>query len=146
MKTILIVAGMLLSTATFATHVPEHIRQAFEKDYPEADAALWELIKEGYAATFQTEEGLKKAIYAEDGQWRETRLRILMRDIPSDVQREIRKVAGFSKSTYIGKVTTLEGRFYRIETETGDSVVVRIFDENGLLVSEEQFAFSTGKA
>jgi hypothetical protein len=146
MKILLLLAGLLMANTAFATKVPEHVRQAFEKDHPEAEAAFWEITKEGYAATFQSEEGLIKAIYSESGDWKETRTRILLRDIPADIQREIRKVTGYSKTTYIGKVLTPEGRFYRIESETADAVVVRVFDENGLLVSEEQLTFSIGKA
>jgi hypothetical protein len=146
MKILLLLAGLLMANTAFATKVPEHVRQAFEKDHPEAEAAFWEITKEGYAATFQSEEGLIKAIYSESGDWKETRTRILLRDIPADIQREIRKVTGYSKTTYIGKVLTPEGRFYRIESETAEAVVVRVFDENGLLISEEQLTFSIGKA
>lgn len=146
MKILLLLAGLLMANTAFATKVPEHVRQAFEKDHPEAEAAFWEITKEGYAATFQAEEGLIKAIYSESGDWKETRTRILLRDIPADIQREIRKVTGYSKTTYIGKVLSPKGRFYRIESETAEAVVVRVFDENGLLVSEEQLTFSIGKA
>ncbi|HRD80111.1 MAG TPA: hypothetical protein PLL53_05070 [Saprospiraceae bacterium] len=143
MKTILLLAGLLLVNISFAGIVPEYIQRAFEKDHPEAESAFWEITKEGYAATFQAEEGLKKAIYSEEGGWLETRTRILLRDIPADVQREIRKEIGYTKATYIGKVLSPEGRFYRIESETAEAVVVRIFDENGRLISENEFAFST---
>lgn len=143
MKIILLFAGLLLANFASATIVPEHIRQAFEKDHPEAHAEFWELTKEGYAATFQAEEGLKKAIYSEAGAWLETRVRILLRDIPVDVQREIRKETGYTKTTYVGKVLSPDGRFYRIESETAEAVVVRIFDENGLMISENEFVFST---
>jgi hypothetical protein len=146
MKIFLLLAGLLIANTALATKVPELVRQAFEKDHPEVEAEFWENTKEGYAATFQAEEGLMKAIYSETGDWKETRTRILLRDIPADIQREIRKVIGYSKTTYIGKVLSPKGQFYRIESETAEAVVVRVFDENGLLISEEQLTFSIGKA
>lgn len=146
MKTFVMIAGLLLATATVHATVPEAVRAAFKQDYPSAEVSLWEQAKEGCIATFRDAEGLKKAIYTQEGGWVETRTRIILRDIPYDVQKAIRKVTGVVRMTYIGKVQSPEGKFYRIESETADAVTLRVFDENGELLSEEAFYFSIGKA
>ncbi len=146
MKTFLLLAGLFFSTTVLTAGVPEAVKAAFQKDYPAAEVFLWEQNKEGCIATFRDEEGLKKAIYTDQGQWVETRTRIITRDIPTDVMRNIRKTTGVVRMTYIGRVMTPNGKFYRIESETAEEVVVMIFDENGELTSQETFAFSVSKA
>ncbi len=119
---------------------------AFRQQFPEAEVSLWEVCKEGFAASFNNEEGLHKVLYKADGTWPETRTRILLRDIPADVLREIRSTTGYPVMTYVGKVASPTGKKYRIESETESAVIIRIFDENGAPLSEEIFPFSTGKA
>ncbi len=146
MKTLLLLAGLCVGATAYAVDVPAVVKAAFKEDYPLAEASLWEQTKEGCIATFRDEEGLKKAIYTQEGQWMETRITIILRDIPSDVLKSIRKVTGVVRMTYVGKVQSPEGKFYRIEAETAEAVIVRIFDENGELLSEETFTFSISKA
>lgn len=146
MKIFLLIAGLFIGTEIFAGDVPAAVKAAFRNDYPHADVSLWEQTKEGCIATFRDEEGLKNAIYTQEGEWVETRIRIILRDIPYDVQKAIRKVTGVTRVTYIGKVQRPDGKFYRIESESAEAVTLRLFDENGEMISEEAFYFSTSKA
>jgi hypothetical protein len=146
MQIILLTSYLILSGLISIKDIPASVEAAFRKHHPTVQVSLWEVCKEGYAASFNDEEGFKKAMYRADGTWLETRTRILLRDIPADVLREIRRVAGYTHMTYIGSVSTPEGRHYRIESETDREVIIRVFNENGVLKSEEIFLFSIQKA
>jgi hypothetical protein len=146
MTAFILFAFLALSPWGSSDEVPLKVLTSFRERYPEAEVSLWESGSKGFAATFNDEEGLKKAMFSPEGLWQETSLRILLRDIPTDVLREIRKAVGYVRLTYIGRVESPAGRQYRIESETENAVFIRIFDENGAPLSEESFPFSTGKA
>lgn len=146
MTAFILSAFLALSLWFPSDEVPLKVLTFFQQRYPEAEVTLWESSSKGFAATFNDEEGLKKAMFSPEGGWQETRLRILLRDIPTDVLREIRKAVGYVRLTYIGRVESPEGKQYRIESETENAVFIRIFDENGAPLSEESFPFSIGKA
>lgn len=146
MKYFILMTFLFLSFRAQSQEVPLEVQAALRQRYPNAEVALWQSHQKGFAATFNNEEGLQKAIFSPEGLWQETCLRILLRDIPADVFREIRKSVGYVRLTFIGRVESPAGRQYRIESETENAVFIRIFDENGAPLSEESFPFSTGKA
>jgi hypothetical protein len=126
--------------------IPKEVRAAFQQDFPHISVMLWEYGREGYVATFKQAEDLQKAVYSPEGEWKETRTRILLRDLPADLLRQIKLSTGTARITHVARVTCPSGLQYRIESELHDAVVIRVFSESGALLREETFAFSTFKA
>lgn len=144
MKTLLLFISLWASL--HQAEIPTVVIDAFRRDYPETTPTLWEQGREGYLVTFKQEDGLKKAVYTPSGEWIETRTRIMMRDIPTDVLRRIRQETGSEHITHIATVQCPAGIRYRIESEPAHAVIIRIFANTGELLSEDTYEFSTIKA
>ncbi len=140
---VMLLFAFLINSATAYASVPELVEKAFRKDFPEIVNVYWEQRAEVFVAMFQDKEGLKKVFYTPSGNWVETRIRLEMNDLPDGVRRFIQEHYQDAAVTFAGKVLSPNELVYRIESELPDAVVVKLLSETGVLLKEEQIAFST---
>ncbi len=133
-----------VTSATLHASVPELVKKAFRKDFPDIENVYWEQrAEEAFVATFRDEEGLKKVFYTSSGNWIETRIRLSLNDLPGGVRRFIQEHYQDAEITFAGRVLRPNELLYRIESELPDSVIVKLLSEAGLLLKEERITFST---
>lgn len=136
-----------MSTLAIANdNIPENVRTAFEQMFPDVHKqdVFWEVRKDAIVATFNEEGGLKKAFFAEDGEWLETRIRLYTSQLPRAVYRYLEKTHRHSDITFLAKVLHPGGYFYRIESETFEEVVIEFLDRTGALMDTQQIRFTEG--
>lgn len=141
MKTLLIMLTMWVFNGT---NVPEQVRSAFAKEFPNTENVHWEQRNDNFVATFQSEEGLKKVFYQASGAWLETRTRLSLSELPKEVYQFINSNYHDADVTFAGKVERPDGLVFRIESELPDAVIVKLLNENGVVLEEEKITYSTG--
>lgn len=146
MKTILITLScLLLSTFVYGNEytAPAKVQTIFAKMFPGVENVLWEKWNDEVVAIFRDSEGMKKAFFSDQGVWRETRQKIKSHQLPLYVQTILHESYPGMEVTYAGKVYRPQEIIYRVESESTEKVIVKIFEEGGTLVSEETIRFST---
>lgn len=126
--------------------VPERVKTAFRQMYPNVHEpdVHWEVRKEAIVATFQEDGGLKKAFYAEDGEWLETRVRLYTSQLPRAIYTYLDRYHSHSDITFLAKVLHPGGFLYRIESETFEEVVIELVDRQGKLLDTRRIPFTEG--
>lgn len=122
--------------------IPVNVRSALYVHHPTAEGVYWEHRKEGIVANFQTPNGLTKVFFQEDGQWLETRIRTGLAAIPNPITQYLDEHFAKADISYAGKTLKPDGStVYRIESELPSEIVVKIFDEEGMLLQEQRIPF-----
>ncbi len=137
----------LISTIGFSNgHIPPRVKAAFTQLFPEVHEAdvYWEARKEALVATFNEDGDFKKAFFAEDGEWLETRIRLYPTALPRSVFQYLKKHHSDVDVTFLGKVLLPDGFLYRIEWETFEEVVIELVDKQGTLVEASTIPFTEG--
>lgn len=146
MKTILITLSCLfLSLSTYCNEymAPVKVQSVFAKMFPEVENVHWEKWNDEVVAIFRDQEGLKKAFFSDQAVWRETRQKIKVHQLPLYVQTILHESYPDMEVTYAGKVYRPQEIIYRVESESTEAVIVKLFEEGGTLISEETIRFST---
>ncbi len=129
---------IFLLNASFAQRtVPEAARGAFGQLYSSIENPFWEYREGANVAMFSDENGLKKVFFDNNGEWLETRTRMKPTDLPSDVFNYLDIHYQDADVTYAGKVNRPDGTFYRVESELPGVIVVKLLNEQGNLVEQE---------
>lgn len=118
---------------------PNSVLEAFSKLVPTESTPYWEFREGAYVAMFSHADGLKKMFFDEKGEWLETRTRIDRQILPVGVKRFIDTHYAEANITYIGRVDQPESQLYRIESEIGTSVVIKLLSDQGVLMKEDRF-------
>ena len=125
---------------------PMAVQIAFQDQHPEVDRPFWEIREGAMVALFKDENQLVKAFFERNGEWRETRERTPLTLLPEAVQYFVRTHFEHADITYVGVVTApLQRPLYRIESEVQDAVVIKLLNEEGLLVRQERIDFDTSQ-
>ncbi|MEZ5043508.1 MAG: PepSY-like domain-containing protein [Saprospiraceae bacterium] len=123
-------------------NTPSAVLEAFQKLEPKVQTPIWEYREGAFVAMFSHVDGLKKVFFNEEGEWLETRTRIAYESLPSGVKRFIDDHYAAANITYIGKVDQHDSTFYRVESELLSSVVIKLLDEQGILLKENRIDWS----
>ena len=139
---LLILLGSLASPVLAQIEVPEAAQYHLAKHYPEAQAPHWEYREGGLSAMFTVQHQLIKVFYEKSGQWRETRTRLSPTYIPQEVLVYMQTHFQNAFITYAGLVVSPSQRYYRIEAEYPDSVVIKLLTPKGDVMEEQRFTYS----
>ena len=121
---------------------PSAIKSIFTQMFPEAEDVLWEKWGREVVAIFRDWKGLKKAFFTEQGIWLETREKLKTHQLPIYVQTTLYESYPNMEVTYAGKIYRPQEIIYRVESESEKSVIVKLFEESGTLISEKVIRFS----
>ncbi|MCO6475141.1 MAG: PepSY-like domain-containing protein [Phaeodactylibacter sp.] len=137
---------LAVGSAQANDQVPESVKAAFEQMHPDVHEldVHWEVRKEAIVATFNEGGGLKKAFFAQDGEWLETRVRLYTSQLPRAVFKYLESIQSDADVTFMAKVLHPGGFLYRIESETFEEVVIELLDRQGTLLEKKHIPFTEG--
>lgn len=145
MKNIAFFAALLLSPWALIGQeiIPDAVVEAFGKREPGISNALWEYREGAFVALFKHKDGLKKVFFDKQGVWLETRTRIALDALPEGVKKFINEHYLDAHITYIGEVEQPGiPTLYRVESELATYVVIKLLNEQGVLVKENRIDWS----
>lgn len=123
---------------------PRGVQTTFQDQHPDVERPFWEIREGAHVALFKEEGQLVRAFFEGNGEWRETRKRTPLTLLPEAVQYFVRHHFEHTNITYVGVVTSpVEKPLYRVESELHNAVVIKLLDEEGVLVRQERIAFDT---
>ena len=148
MRLLVLMLLLLAGTSSVQANdqIPESVKAAFAQMHPgvsEPDV-YWEVRKEAIVATFNEDGGLKKAFFAENGEWLETRVRLYTSQLPRAVFNYLERSRSNADVTFLAKVLHPGGFLYRIESETFEEVVIELLDRQGSLLETKRIPFTEG--
>lgn len=123
-------------------NIPTTVLAAFHELAPEVKSPFWEFREGAFVAMFSHEKGLKKVFFNQDGQWLETRTRLMAPALPKGVKQFVEQLYTTALITYIGEVEQPARTVYRVETESIDTVSIKLLSEGGELLEENQIELS----
>lgn len=147
MKVLALIVFLFASITVQANDpIPDSVKAAFEQMHPAVNEldVFWEVRKEAIVATFNEDGGLKKAFFAENGQWLETRVRLYASQLPRAVFNHLERSRSNADVTFLAKVLHPGGFLYRIESETFEEVVIELLDRQGALLETRRIPFTEG--
>ena len=151
---ILIVLGFTMNANAkdFGRNVPQQVRAAFLKQYPQASIRDWKITELGYKAEFKIAHKKQTATYASDGTWlRSATILKRLNDLPESVKSAFKKsrFASFYDDE-IKEVTTKDSKTYIliIDNHNGNTIPTEgygswedyqlVYDSNGVLTSVKE--------
>ena len=126
--------------------IPESTKYTFQRLYPKADYVYWQDQQDAVVATFLADQGLKKTLFTDSGEWIETRLRMTSEELPAGVQKFIRENYRGAEIVFCGRVYNENGAWFRIESEYADRTVLRMVDWFGDLIIEKEILYEDSNA
>ena len=140
---IFLLLSLLISISSFGQkNTPSSVLEAFHKLEPDVSTPFWEYREGAHVAMFPHMDGLKKMFFNEDGDWLETRTRLEKESLPAGVKGFITDRYAEADITYVGKVDQPHRTLYRIESELNSSVIIKLLNEDGVLLSENRIDWS----
>lgn len=121
---------------------PVAVLNAFAELNPEVNNPFWECREGAFVAMFSHEDGLKKVFFDQDGQWLETRTRLMVPALPKGVKQFVEQLYATRQITYLGKVEQPSRTIYRVETETLNNVSIKLLNEGGEILEEDRIELS----
>lgn len=136
--------GLILSLSVVQaqTNTPTAVLDAFSELNPAVDNPFWEFREGSFVAMFSHEEGLKKVFFDQEGEWLETRTRLMAPALPAGVKQFVEELYATKQITYIGKVEQPTRTVYRVESETNSTVSIKLLDQGGELLKEDKIELS----
>jgi hypothetical protein len=138
-KPMFIVAGLLLSLATYAqkikeSAVPSIVKDAFKNTYKDAKDTEWEKEDGNFEVEFEIGETDQSIVYDPTGIIIEKEVEIKVKELPSAVGDYIANNYKDKKIKEATKISSASGSVsYEAEIKDKDL----IFDENGRFIKEE---------
>ncbi|MGI9550685.1 MAG: PepSY-like domain-containing protein [Aurantibacter sp.] len=136
---VLMVSVLAIVAWASAQHIPNKVRDAFSKKFPQVSIVSWS--KESnteWEAEFDLDGVEYSAEFLEDGTWLETEHEIKKKDLP----RKVKVLLGHEFSDFrISEVEiseTKDGSFYEIELENRSSEMELVLDELGKIIKREE--------
>lgn len=114
--------------------VPQAVKNAFAKKYPNAKAEKWEKEGSNYEAEFHLNKIENSSVFDETGNFLETEVEIPVNSLPAPVGEYVTKTLGGKKIKEASKITTAKGDV-SYEAEIADDDY--IFDAKGNFIRKE---------
>lgn len=108
--------------------VPQAVKDAQAKMYPNAEHTKWEKEGANYEAEFENNEVETSVVYSADGIMLETEIEIAATSLPQAAQDYVKNTLGGKKIKEASKITTAAG-IVTFEAEVGGKDY--LFDSNG---------------
>jgi len=140
MKKFLLVAfAALLASSSFSQktskeNVPQAVKDAFKKSFPNAQNEKWEKEDQKFEAEFSMNKAEMSALFSPEGELIETEVEISIADLPAPIANYIAKNLTGKKIKEASKITDASGKV-TFEAEVGGKDY--IFDEKGNLMRSE---------
>ena len=137
-KTVVILIALLIGTTAYSQkvkekNVPNVVKMAFSKAYPNADDIEWEKEGTNYEVEFETDEVEYSVLYDANGVLIETEIEIKNSQLPEKVKEYLKVNYANKKIREASKITDAKGIVtYEAEIKGIDL----IFDANGNFVKE----------
>jgi phage baseplate assembly protein gpV len=127
--------GIALAQELKANEVPDAVRTAFAKKYPDAKKVSWEKEKGNYEANWGGKSGEdNSAVFTPTASFVEIVVSIPVSQLPAAVTPYVSKHYNGSKISEAGKVTDAAGK-HMFEAEIKGKDL--IFDEKGVFLKED---------
>lgn len=142
-KTMLVVAGLIISLAASAqkvkeADVPANVKEAFIKKYP-GSKAEWEKEGSDYEAEFKLNKVETSAAFNASGIFLEAEQEIKTSELPKSITEYCTKNYVGYKLDEASKITdAAEKVWYEAELEKGKENIEAIFDEKGNFVKKSE--------
>ena len=129
------ISGTLIAQDLKEKDVPETVRAAFVKKYPDAKKVSWEKEKGNFEANWGGKSGEdNSAVFTPSANFVEIVVAIPVNQLPPSVASYVDKNYKGAKIVEAGKVTDAAGKhMYEAEIKGKDL----IFDENGVFLKED---------
>jgi len=135
----LLVALMLNACGQSNVNVPEQVKSAFAKKFPNAKHVEWGKESEmEWEAEFKINGMEYSANYDASGKWLETESEISKKDLPESIKTTITKDYSDYKADEAEISETPEGVFYEIKLEKKSETLEVVFDKDGKVVKQKK--------
>ncbi|MEO8710834.1 MAG: PepSY-like domain-containing protein [Parafilimonas sp.] len=135
MKNTIIAFALLTAFSCTAQNVPDAVKTAFAKSFPNTDVKKWDKEDGNYEANFTKDAKSMSATFDANGTWMETEADIKVSELPAAVTDYIK--ANYSGAK-IKEAAVLSrpniSKLYEAEVKGKDL----LFDENGKFLKEEE--------
>ena len=131
---IIFVLSFLLCTSTIhATGVPDAVKTAFQKKFPNAKKVKWEKEKTNeYEASFNLDRKEVSVLYLSDGKLIEVETEIFDTELPKPVVESLNKKYPNIKISEVSKIERSDNSIvYEAELKIGGKKIDLLFDEKG---------------
>lgn len=119
--------------------VPEPVKAAFTKQFPQAENAKWEMEdKTDYEAEFKMSGVKYSAKYNAAGTWMETEHKIKTEALPDAVKKSIATNYADHKTEKAELTETPEGVFYEVDLEKAGLEVEVVFGMDGKVLKSKE--------
>ena len=124
------------------TAVPEAIKTALLKKYPNASDVYWEMEYEEYIASFENADfDLIIVTFNDQGNWLQTDISLSLEKLPIPAQSAIQEEFKVENFYNINKIETPTKVFYTTSFETATQMVTLSFDEKGKVTEKDVEGF-----
>lgn len=130
--------GMFAFTINNGQDVPQKVKDAFTKMFPNAKSVKWD--KENateWEAEFKMDKVAYSANFLEDGIWKETEHEINKKDLPQNVKSAFLKAFKGYDIEEIGLSETPKRTVYEFDIEKGETEMEVAIDLTGKVVKKE---------
>lgn len=140
MKKFLLVAfAALLASSSFSQktskeNVPQAVKEAFKKSFPNAQHEKWEKEDQKFEAEFSLNKTEMSALFSPEGELIETEVEISVSDLPAPIANYVAMNLTSKKIKEASKITDAAGKI-SFESEVGGKDY--IFDAKGNLLRSE---------
>jgi len=115
---------------------PAKVREAFQRDYPNASNVTWSKYRGDWAATFGNVSGTSTAVYHANGERRDTRTPVTRNEIPGNVLDSIfkKRPGPWLQDAVKIQVPNILGSIYRIKNNLQGEPGYYYYNSNGQLI------------
>ena len=134
MKRTLLVLVLLLFTAVSYSQVkvPDKVKAAFEKKFPNASSVKWESDDDDYSAYFASDSVNCFASFDEDGKWTETGVTVLYDNLPDAVKKSAKDKVKDNEIKNLFLVEDSEGqKYYEVDILKDGKTIEFYFNKDG---------------
>jgi hypothetical protein len=130
--------GMFAFTINNSQDVPQKVKDALTKMFPNAKSVKWDKESETeWEAEFKMDKIEYSANFLEDGTWQETEREIKEKDLPQNVKTAFLKAFEGYDIEEIGLSETPKGSVYEFDIEKGETDMEVAIDLTGNVVKKE---------
>jgi hypothetical protein len=127
----MLTAGLATVFANDKTNVPENLKEAFKKEFANAEILKWSDFGEYHVATFILDGGRAEAYFNADNELVGSVREVAFTQLPLVVVRSLNKRFAGADVLSIREITNTEGTSYRIFLETQQKKLYAKVSYNG---------------